>query len=88
MLSSFLIRSSSGGWVENSLVTPPPEKGWTMNMWEVASFPRIGIRLDRAPSFRRALAFPPYLLPEKRKILGRKAIAPARVASMVPRSMS
>jgi hypothetical protein len=43
MASSLAILSSMGGCVLKSLAIPPPERGFTMNMWEVAGFASMGI---------------------------------------------
>src|SRR5512143_1630605 len=67
MASSLAILSSMGGWVLKSLSNPPPERGFTMNIWDVAGFASIGIFCDAAFSLRSALeryrAFPASLAP-------------------------
>jgi len=54
---SLLILSAIGGWVMNKVASPPPRKGFTMNMFEDEGLPNLmGSRRLPASSFSSARA--------------------------------
>src|SRR3989304_2285110 len=56
-------RSWIGGWVENSVASPPLVRGLTMNRCAVAGGACIGTRLAAIPIFSRPLDPPPAGVP-------------------------